>query len=41
VSQSGNEYTGTSLAQIVDTGGNVLFSAEVTNAGQRILVELP
>ena len=41
VSQSGNEYTGTSIAQILDTDGNVVFSVEVTNAGQRILVELP
>ena len=41
VSQSGNEYTGTSLAQILDTDGTVVFSVEVTNAGQRILVELP
>lgn len=41
VSQSGNEYTGTSLAQILDIEGNVLFSIEVTNAGQRILLELP
>ena len=41
VSRTGNEYTGTSLAQILDTSGNVLFSVEVTNAGQRILVELP
>jgi len=41
VAQSGNEYTGTSLAQVLDTDGNVVFSVEVTNAGQRILVELP
>ena len=41
VSQSGNEYTGTSLAQILDADGNVVFSIDVTNAGQRILVELP
>jgi hypothetical protein len=37
----GNDYTGTSLAQILDVDGNVVFSAEVTNAGKRILVELP
>jgi hypothetical protein len=41
VSQSGKEYTGTSLAQILDTDGHVVFSVEVTNAGQRIVVELP
>ena len=41
VSRSGNEYTGTSLAQIVDTDGNVLFSSQVTNTGRRIVVELP
>jgi hypothetical protein len=41
VSQSGNEYTGTSFAQILDTDGNVLFVVEVTNTGQRIMVELP
>jgi len=41
VSQSGNEYSGTSFAQILDADGNVLFSVDVTNAGQRIQVELP
>jgi hypothetical protein len=41
VSRSGNEYTGTSMAQILDTDGNTVFSVEVTNAGQRIQVELP
>ena len=41
VSQSGNDYTGTSLAQITDVDGNVVFSVDVTNAGKRILVELP
>jgi hypothetical protein len=41
VSASGNAYTGTSFAQILDADGHVLFSAEVTNTGQRILVELP
>jgi hypothetical protein len=41
MSRSGNEYTGTSLAQILDTDGHVVFAVEVTNAGQRILVELP
>ena len=41
VSQSGNEYNGTSFAEVLDTDGNVLFSVEVTNAGKRIQVELP
>jgi hypothetical protein len=41
VSQSGNEYTGSSFAEILDTGGFVLFSASVTNAGTRLRVELP
>lgn len=41
VSASGNGYTGTSFAQILDADGHVLFSAEVTNTGRRILVELP
>ena len=41
VSATGNAYSGNSLAQIFDTDGNVLFSTEVTNAGQRIQIELP
>jgi hypothetical protein len=41
VSQAGNDYTGASLAQILDVEGNVVFSVEVTNSGKRILVELP
>ena len=41
VSQSGNDYTGASVAQILDVGGNVVFSVGVTNAGTRIVVELP
>ena len=41
VSQSGNEYDGTSFAEILDTDGNVLFSVEVTNTAQRIQIELP
>jgi len=40
VSQSGNEYNGTSFAEILDTDGNVLFSVNVTNAGLRIQIEL-
>ena len=41
VSQSGNEYTGTSFAELLDADGNVLFSVEVTNTAQRIQLELP
>jgi hypothetical protein len=41
VSKSGNEYSGSSFAEVLDTDGNVLFSVNVTNAGQRIHVELP
>ena len=41
VSESGNEYSGTSFAEIVDLDGVVLFSISVTNAGTRIQVELP
>jgi hypothetical protein len=41
VAPSGNEYSGTSHAEILDTDGNVLFSIDVTNAGKRIQVELP
>jgi hypothetical protein len=41
VSDSGNEYTGTSVAEIFDSGGNFIFSVEVTNAGKRIQLELP
>jgi hypothetical protein len=41
VSESGDEYTGTSFAEVVDTDGNVLFSVSVTNAGERITLELP
>ena len=41
VSDSGNEYTGTSVAEIFDSGGNFIFSVEVTNAGKRIELELP
>lgn len=39
VAQSGNEYSGTSFAEVRDTDGNVLFSIDVTNAGQRIQIE--
>ena len=41
VSPSGNEYNGTSFAEILDPDGVVLFSFDVTNAGKRIQVELP
>jgi hypothetical protein len=41
VSQSGNEYTGSSLAEILDPDGNVIFSVTVANAGRRIQVQLP
>ena len=41
VSDSGDEYSGTSFAEIVDTGGNVLFSVSVTNTGERIKLDLP
>ena len=40
VAQSGNEYTGTSFAEVLDPDGVVLFSVTVTNAGKRIQVEL-
>ena len=41
LSPSGNEYTGTTLADILDTDGNILASVEVANTGERIQVELP
>jgi hypothetical protein len=41
ISESGDEYTGSSFAEIVDTDGNVLFSVSVTNTGERIKLELP
>jgi hypothetical protein len=41
LSSSGNEYTGTTLADVLDTDGNVLASVEVANTGERIQVELP
>ena len=40
VARSGNDYSGNSLAEILDTEGNVLFSFDVTNAGHRIQIEL-
>ncbi len=41
VSESGDEFTGTSFAEIVDTDGNLLFSVSVTNTGERIKLDLP
>ena len=41
VSPSGAAYTGTTLAEILDTDGNVVASVTVVNGGQRIGVELP
>jgi hypothetical protein len=41
VSKSGNEYEGTSFAEVFNTDGNIVFSVEVTNTGQRIQLELP
>jgi hypothetical protein len=41
VFESGNEYNGTSFAEVLDAGSNVLFSVEVTNTAQRIPLELP
>ena len=40
VSPSGAEYTGTTVAEILDTDGNVLTSVTVNNQGRRIQVEL-
>ena len=41
VSRPGTSTHGTSFAEVLDTDGNVLFSVEVTNAGERIQLELP
>jgi hypothetical protein len=41
ISQSGNKYSGISFAEVLDTDGNVLFSVDVVNAGQRIQIDLP
>lgn len=41
LSASGDEYTGATLAQILDPAGNVLLAVDVTNAGERIRVEQP
>ena len=39
VSQSGNEYSGTTHAEILDAEGNLLFSVDVTNTADRMHVE--
>ena len=36
LSPSGNEYTGTTFADILDTDGNILSSVDVMNSGERI-----
>ena len=41
VDDSGTEYTGASFAQIVAVDGTVLFESAVTNAGERMQLELP
>lgn len=41
VSQSGNTYTGASFAEVLAPDGTILFAVNVTNAGQRIQVDLP
>jgi hypothetical protein len=41
MSESGSQYSGVTFAEVLDTDGNVLQSVEVTNAGQRIELELP
>ena len=41
VSESGNAYAGRSFAELVDVAGNILFSGEVANQGERIQLELP
>ena len=40
VDETGNAYTGQFLATILDPDGNVLFTGDGTNAGNRIQVEL-
>jgi hypothetical protein len=41
VSATGDQYTGTTFAELVDADGNVLFSGSVTNTGERIKAEVP
>ncbi|AMY08948.1 hypothetical protein LuPra_02154 [Luteitalea pratensis] len=41
VSESGNEYAGTTVAQILDAAGTPLFAVEVTNTAERIRFDEP
>ena len=41
LSRSGDEYAGTSVAEIFDTADTLLFEVQVSNIGRRIVVELP
>ena len=41
VSESGNEYSGTTIAQILDAAGTPLFAVEVTNTAERIRFDEP
>jgi len=41
LSGSGDKYNGTSFFEVFDTNSNLLVSGNVTNAGERIPVELP
>jgi hypothetical protein len=41
VSESGNEYTGTTVATILDAAGTPLFAVEVANAAERIQFDEP
>jgi hypothetical protein len=41
LSKSRDEWTGNSFAEIFDPDGNVVLSVAVTNAPQRIQLELP
>jgi len=41
LSGSGDKYNGTSFFEVSDTNSNLLVSGNVTNAGERIRVELP
>jgi hypothetical protein len=41
VSRSGNEYTGTTHAEVLNAEGNFMFSVDVTNTADRMHVERP
>jgi hypothetical protein len=41
LSDSGNQYTGTTHAEILDVDGNLEAEVDVANSGQRIQLELP